>query len=263
MDYLVETRADACAALRKIAAELKEVWDIVRRYELAETFAEGRTELYRLGLIPVPQPDGSYCVPERIYAHRQQAPTHYVLSQAVKLGFFPGRKADEWIGHVRGVERLADGTQQYIPLDLPLKELSAWEFFDGVYQWVASWSHEVTTDLPPTDYFEQWIWAMETCAKRIMVPAAEAAGGGAGQVTEDNEKAAFTPTALADKFGLLPDTVKKALEKWRRQNLLSDGFIENEDANGNKPRFLYILGYVRPLLQAMKDRQTRRNSTGK
>jgi hypothetical protein len=68
----------------------------------------------------------------------------------------------------------------------------------------------------------------------------------------------FAPAQLAEQYGIDTETARKALGRWRHENVFGDGYIENPDRRPNEPRFLYERRAVAAILEAAKDRATRR-----
>ncbi len=161
--YATETRADVCASLRMIQAELRNVSRVRESLESAANDLEINALLYPLGLSVCPiGPDGTIMSPDHWLAHREQMAVEFILQRAVKNGFLPGIIAGEWLHcctvFIKGVR-----TQQFISTDV-----DAATYFDGVFNWVAKWPADFITDGPPGDDCGKWIWAVEACAKRVM-----------------------------------------------------------------------------------------------
>jgi hypothetical protein len=82
--------------------------------------------------------------------------------------------------------------------------------------------------------------------------------GGKHPWGDDDPETPLPPARLADRLGIpVGDTkrreaLRKRLEMWRNANPSGDGWVEIEGARGRKPRYLYYLGRVWPLIEDMK-----------
>lgn len=67
------------------------------------------------------------------------------------------------------------------------------------------------------------------------------------------------PAVLAETFGTDPEATRQALNRWRQKNAGGDGYVENRDRRPSEPQYLYSLAAVRPTMEALKDRQDKRD----
>ena len=86
----------------------------------------------------------------------------------------------------------------------------------------------------------------------------QAAGTAKDQSTfVDDPDIPLSPAKLADRLGIPPDdrkareALRKRLESWRKANL-DGGWIGVEDPKPREPKYLYPLGKVWPLIEALK-----------
>jgi len=64
-----------------------------------------------------------------------------------------------------------------------------------------------------------------------------------------NDDSHLSPAKLADLFQAPTDALRTRLNRWRKSN--HHGWIENPDRAANQPKYLYRVGAVRPVIEAL------------
>jgi hypothetical protein len=91
-------------------------------------------------------------------------------------------------------------------------------------------------------------WAARKTAMAVADALAE---GGVGQNDKPSAGMA-SPRELADEYGLKLQPTRKALERWRKNHVLANGYIEITERIPNDPQFLYSRPHVKPMLEELK-----------
>ncbi len=71
------------------------------------------------------------------------------------------------------------------------------------------------------------------------------------QVDQMADDGMFTVSDLAERCGVKPDALRKRLDRWRKKNVGSRDWTENEGATSREPKYLYRLGAVRPTIEEL------------
>ena len=66
-----------------------------------------------------------------------------------------------------------------------------------------------------------------------------------------SDAALATAADLADAFGVPLEALRKRLDRWREKNAAGGDWIENPEAASRTARYLYRIGRVRPLIDAL------------
>lgn len=62
----------------------------------------------------------------------------------------------------------------------------------------------------------------------------------------------MSPAAIADRYDVKLEALKKRLERWREKHVMADGWIENADRRPNEARYLYNAAKVESVIRATK-----------
>ncbi len=102
---------------------------------------------------------------------------------------------------------------------------------------------DVPTGGNPADYLN-WCMAAEKCRRDASPVDGDRAG------IEIPDEATLSASSLAEAFGLDSEALRKRLERLRRNDHTC--FVENSEREAKEPQFLYRMGKVRAVLEAMK-----------
>ncbi len=64
-----------------------------------------------------------------------------------------------------------------------------------------------------------------------------------------DDESMLPPARLAEQFGVAAEALRKRLDRWRSQN--GEGWVENTERGPREPKYLFRVGSVRPLIDAM------------
>lgn len=67
---------------------------------------------------------------------------------------------------------------------------------------------------------------------------------------EVQDEALMTPATMAETFGVNAEALRSRLNRWRKKN--HDGWIENKERGPRQPQYLYRVGAVRHLIDALQ-----------
>jgi hypothetical protein len=67
----------------------------------------------------------------------------------------------------------------------------------------------------------------------------------------------YTHRALAERFGLNPEPLRKCLDRWRMNNPGASGWKENGDALAHEPKYLYKFGAIKHIIESLTTRTAR------
>ena len=100
-----------------------------------------------------------------------------------------------------------------------------------------------------------WVWRRDSGQEQKLRPQPE---------EQEPLDAYFSAAQLAEMYGLSRDAPRKRLERWRASNRGS-GWMEDTERTSREARYLYRLGAVKPVIDAMRDktsapRPTKENS---